>query len=59
MVKLADRITNLAPPPSSWTREKCARYRDEAILIADALGAASPALDARLRARIASYATYS
>ena len=22
MVKLADRITNLAPPPHSWTREK-------------------------------------
>src|SRR5687767_4651807 len=22
-VKLADRFTNLAPPPSYWTREKC------------------------------------
>ena len=58
MVKLADRITNLAPPPSSWTPDKCARYRDEAITIADALGEASGALDARLRARIAAYAAY-
>jgi (p)ppGpp synthase/HD superfamily hydrolase len=58
MVKLADRITNLAPPPSNWSREKCAAYRDEAGSIADALGAASAQLDARLRARIASYGSY-
>lgn len=58
MVKLADRITNLAPPPAKWTRDKCRAYREEAIAIADALGAASAVLDARIRARIASYATY-
>jgi (p)ppGpp synthase/HD superfamily hydrolase len=58
MVKLGDRITNLAPPPASWSRDKCRAYRQEAIAIADVLGAASPALEARLRARIASYATY-
>ena len=58
MVKLADRITNLGPPPRSWSSDKRRRYRDEAISIADALGAASAALDARLRARIASYASY-
>ncbi len=58
MVKLADRITNLAPPPPTWSREKCAAYRDEATSIADALGAASAQLDARLRRRIASYAAY-
>jgi guanosine-3',5'-bis(diphosphate) 3'-pyrophosphohydrolase len=58
MVKLADRITNLAPPPPTWSREKCAAYRDEASSIADALGAASTQLDARLRARIASYGSY-
>ncbi len=54
-VKLADRITNLAPPPSYWSREKCLAYRDEAIAIADALGEASPTLHARLRAKIAAY----
>jgi (p)ppGpp synthase/HD superfamily hydrolase len=58
MVKLADRITNLGPPPRSWPPDKRRRYRDEAIVIADALGAASPALDARIRGRIAAYAAY-
>jgi (p)ppGpp synthase/HD superfamily hydrolase len=58
MVKLADRIANLAPPPAAWSRDKCRAYREQAIAIADALGAASAALDARLRTRIASYAAY-
>lgn len=57
-VKLADRITNLAPPPAHWTRDKRIAYRDEAIAIADALGAASPFLDTRLRAKATAYATY-
>jgi (p)ppGpp synthase/HD superfamily hydrolase len=58
MVKLADRITNLGPPPRSWPSDKRGRYRDEAITIADALGAASQALEARIRARIAAYGAY-
>lgn len=58
MVKLADRITNLAPPPRSWPLDKRRAYRDEARAIADALGEACPVLDARLRARIESYAAY-
>jgi len=58
MVKLADRITNLADPPRQWTLDKRRAYRDEAIQIVDALGAASPALDARIRARIAAYAAF-
>jgi guanosine-3',5'-bis(diphosphate) 3'-pyrophosphohydrolase len=58
MVKLADRIANLAPPPAAWSRDKCRAYREQAIAIADALGAASASLDERLRTRIASYAAY-
>jgi (p)ppGpp synthase/HD superfamily hydrolase len=58
MVKLADRITNLAPPPKHWSADKCRAYRDEAEVIADSLGAASPALEARIRARIAAYTAY-
>ena len=58
IVKLADRITNLGPPPRSWTAEKCRAYRDEARAIADALGEASPVLDARLRGRIEAYAAH-
>jgi (p)ppGpp synthase/HD superfamily hydrolase len=58
VVKLADRTTNLAPPPHYWTKEKCRAYRAEAIEIADVLGYASAALEARLRARIDAYQAY-
>ena len=55
MVKLADRICNLQPPPAHWQPAKIAAYRVEALAIADSLGAASPHLHARLRAKIADY----
>ena len=55
MVKLADRITNLQPPPAHWLPAKIATYRAEASVSADTLGAASPHLHARLRAKIADY----
>jgi (p)ppGpp synthase/HD superfamily hydrolase len=55
MVKLADRICNLQPPPAHWDAERVARYRAEATEILAALGAASPYLAARLRDKIASY----
>lgn len=55
IVKLADRICNLERPPHYWKPPKIAAYRAEALVIADALGAASPYLLARLRARIAGY----
>lgn len=55
MVKLADRITNLQPPPSHWTKKKIATYREEAIEILGRLGGASPALAERLRQKIEEY----
>lgn len=55
LVKLADRICNLQPPPAHWTPAKAAAYRAEAELIAHTLGEASPLLAARLRAKIAGY----
>lgn len=55
MVKLADRISNLGPPPHYWTPEKIAGYKQEARTIHDALHEASPYLAERLRARIAAY----
>jgi len=58
VVKLADRITNMSEPPHFWTRDKRMAYRAEATLIANELGYASPELEARLRARIAAYATF-
>lgn len=58
MVKLADRITNLQPPPAYWTKEKAARYRDEAVQIHAALKDADEALAARLMARIEAYRVF-
>jgi (p)ppGpp synthase/HD superfamily hydrolase len=55
LVKLADRINNLEPPPSHWKPAKIAAYRAEASTIVEALGAASPYLEGRLRSKIAAY----
>lgn len=55
MVKMADRIVNLNPPPPRWTAEKIAAYRAEAETILAALAPASPFLAHRLAARIAAY----
>lgn len=55
IVKLCDRIINMSAPPHYWTKDKCAAYREEAGRIADALGYASSALEARLRAKMDAY----
>jgi (p)ppGpp synthase/HD superfamily hydrolase len=57
-VKLADRITNLQPPPSYWTPEKRGKYRAEAVTILDALGEASPFLATRLSGKIEAYGEF-
>ena len=54
-VKLADRIVNLGPAPSHWSAQKKERYRDEAKLILEKLGGASPMLAARLAQKIEGY----
>jgi (p)ppGpp synthase/HD superfamily hydrolase len=55
MVKLADRITNLQPPPAHWTNEKILRYREEAVEIHTQLQSASPYLASRLAGKIHNY----
>lgn len=55
MVKLADRITNLQPPPPHWDLSKIRRYRGEAIEIHTRLETASPYLAARLAQKIQNY----
>lgn len=57
-VKLADRITNLAPPPPHWTPAKRASYRVEAGRIHAALAEGHGPLADRLATRIAGYAAY-
>ncbi len=58
MVKLADRISNLAPPPYYWTKDKIARYREEALAIHAALHPASELLARRLLEKIEAYRAY-
>ncbi len=54
-VKLADRITNLEPPPATWSREKRQAYLAEAREILKALRGASPALEGRLADKAQAY----
>lgn len=58
IVKLADRTTNLQPPPRHWGREKILVYRQEAKEILDRLGSASRVLGERLAEKIERYAEF-
>jgi (p)ppGpp synthase/HD superfamily hydrolase len=58
MVKLADRITNLQPPPSYWTKARAKQYREEALAIYAALKEANEALASRLLTKIEKYKVF-
>ena len=58
MVKLADRITNLQPPPYYWTKNKIDQYLNEAIEIHEALKDANDVLSSRLLSKIEQYKKY-
>lgn len=55
MVKMADRIVNLQPPPFHWSEEKKTRYREEAMLIHSQLKDANTYLADRLKKKIEDY----
>ena len=55
MVKMADRITNLQPPPHYWTQEKISTYRNEAAEIYNGLKVSSLYLANRLKMKIEKY----
>ena len=57
-VKLADRITNLQPPPSHWDYAKKIKYHMEAQSILDALGSGNTYLASRLSVKIKEYEHY-
>ena len=57
-VKLADRITNLQPPPSHWDNERKIRYREEARLILSELKGGNEFLAKRLEKKIEEYRIY-
>ena len=58
MVKMADRISNLRPPPSHWSTEKIAAYRQEAIRIHEALHTANAYLSKELSQAIEAYGAH-
>lgn len=57
-VKLADRITNLQPPPPHWDKEKKIKYRNEARTIFNELQDGNNFLAIRLSASIEVYENY-
>ena len=58
LVKMADRITNLQPPPEFWSPAKIKVYREEAKEIFEALKKGSPYLATRLNDKIDHYSRY-
>jgi (p)ppGpp synthase/HD superfamily hydrolase len=58
VVKLADRITNLQPPPAHWKPEKIRAYHAEASRILEALGSASSHLTRRMQEKLNAYENY-
>ncbi len=57
-VKLADRITNLQPPPQHWDKEKRIQYQKEARIIYDELKHGNGFLANRLKQKIEEYSDY-
>lgn len=57
-VKLADRITNLQPPPPYWDNQKKINYQNEARTILKELKAGNKFLALRLETKIAEYKKY-
>lgn len=55
MVKIADRIINLQPPPNHWNDGKIVRYKQGSELIHKELASASEYLGERLKAKIDRY----
>jgi (p)ppGpp synthase/HD superfamily hydrolase len=58
MVKLADRITNLQPPPKHWDKVKVGLYLESAELISTSLRSACPVLGPRIQEKIERYRAY-
>ncbi len=57
-VKLADRITNLQPPPPHWDNEKRIQYQSEARMILNELKHGNVFLSNRLKLKIEEYSNY-
>ena len=58
MVKLADRISNLKKPPSTWDNDKVKNYYESSKLILQELGSSNKELAKRLEEKINAYESY-
>jgi (p)ppGpp synthase/HD superfamily hydrolase len=58
LVKMADRITNLNPPPNFWTAEKRKLYLEQSIVLYDTFKEANVFLADRLKTKIEQYKFY-
>lgn len=58
IVKMADRICNLLPPPKNWTTRRKERYLEESNLIYEKLHSKSAFLAKRLLDKIEAYKKY-
>ena len=57
-IKLADRITNLQPPPPFWDNKKKIKYQQEAKIILSELKEGNDFLARRLETKIEEYGNY-
>ena len=57
-VKIADRITNLQPPPGHWSLDKIREYHRQAMMIAQELKGGNTFLENRLAEMIGRYSVY-
>ncbi len=58
VLKMCDRIVNLAPPPDFWTKEKILSYYNDSIEIYNTLGHADEYTASRLMSKIRFYKQY-
>lgn len=57
-VKIADRITNLQPPPPHWDKAKRIKYQEVAKIILEELKEGNYFLARRLETKIEEYSKY-
>jgi (p)ppGpp synthase/HD superfamily hydrolase len=57
-VKLADRITNLQPPPERWSKDHIREYQFDSLQVLQALKGGNEYLEKRLEAKIEEYGKY-
>jgi len=58
ILKMCDRIVNLAPPPDFWNKEKILSYYNDSIEIYNTLGHADEYTASRLMSKIREYKQY-